>query len=236
MSGSAYSFSLTTFNPSGKLLQIEHALNAVSNGGTSIAIKTLSGVILLTEKNLPSPLMKSASIDKIFVLDEHIGCVYSGIGPDARILVAKARKICQKYVLIYGSRIPVRVLVKDIADIMQEFTQSGGVRPFGASLLVAGWDESGPSMYQVDPSGSFFAWKATAIGQSAISARSYLEKRFTADIEREDAIHVGLMTLKEICGGKMLPENIELGVVYPNGRFERMSTTNIKDYLTEVLV
>jgi len=36
---SAYSFSLTTFSPSGKLVQIEYALNAVSSGSTSLGIK-----------------------------------------------------------------------------------------------------------------------------------------------------------------------------------------------------
>lgn len=43
MADSAYSFSLTTFNPSGKLLQIEYALNAVNSGGkTSLGIKCTS--------------------------------------------------------------------------------------------------------------------------------------------------------------------------------------------------
>ena len=49
---------------------------------------------------------------------------------------------------------------------MQEYTQSGGVRPFGVSLLVAGMDGDGvPRLFQVDPSGAYFGWKATAIGK-----------------------------------------------------------------------
>ncbi|CCF39322.1 hypothetical protein CH063_10187 [Colletotrichum higginsianum] len=34
-----YSFSLTTFSPSGKLVQIEYALNAVNQGVTALGIK-----------------------------------------------------------------------------------------------------------------------------------------------------------------------------------------------------
>lgn len=53
-----------------------------------------------------------------------------------------------------------------------------GVRPYGVSLLVAGWDRHrGPSLYQVDPSGSFWAWKASAIGKNMINAKTFLEKR-----------------------------------------------------------
>ncbi|KNH06205.1 alpha 2 subunit of 20S proteasome [Perkinsela sp. CCAP 1560/4] len=234
MPDGSYSFSLTTFNPSGKLLQIEHALSAVGNGGVSLAIKTSSGIVLATEKKLPSTLMKSSDIHKVFSLDEHVGCVYSGIGPDARILIAKCRKICQKYNLTFGSLIPVRILVKEIANIMQEYTQSGGVRPFGVSILIAGWDLSGPSIYQVDPSGSFFAWNATAIGHGSMMARTYLEKRYSDELEREDAIHMALLTIKEIFSGKLDADNVEVGVVYPDSKFHLLSPSNVQDYLGEV--
>uniref|UniRef100_A0A7S4KUQ1 Proteasome alpha-type subunits domain-containing protein n=1 Tax=Paramoeba aestuarina TaxID=180227 RepID=A0A7S4KUQ1_9EUKA len=231
MPDASYSFSLTTFNPSGKLLQIEHALSAVENGGLSLAIRTPSGIVLATEKKLPSSLMKASEIHKVYSLDEHIGCVYSGIGPDARILVATSRKICQKYKLSFGAAIPTRTLVKEIANIVQEFTQSGGVRPFGVSLLIAGWDHVGPSVYQVDPGGSFFSWKASAIGHGSTSARRYLDKRYSDDLEREDAIFVAISTLKEMFNGRMTEENVEIGVVYPNGTFRLLSNGNIHDYL-----
>lgn len=54
-----------------------------------------------------------------------------------------------------------------------------GVRPFGVSLLVAGWDsDAGPTLYQVDPSGSYWAWKASAIGKNMVNAKTFLEKRY----------------------------------------------------------
>jgi 20S proteasome alpha/beta subunit len=43
--------------------------------------------------------------------------------------------------------------------------ESGGVRPFGVSLLLAGFDDNGPQLYQIDPSGSYFAWK---VGPAAL--------------------------------------------------------------------
>jgi 20S proteasome subunit alpha 2 len=63
--------------------------------------------------------------------------------------------------------------------------------------LVAGYDEEGPHLTQIDPSGAYYNWRATAVGKNAKSAKVFLEKRFKVDMEIEDAIHTALMTLKE---------------------------------------
>ena len=83
--------------------------------------------------------------------------------------VRKARKSAQAYFREYRETKPVGQLVKSTASVMQEYTQSGGVRPFGVSLLVAGMDGDGvPRLFQVDPSGAYFGWKATAIGKVCV--------------------------------------------------------------------
>merc|ERR1711865_430069 len=137
MGDSAYSFSLTTFSPSGKLVQIEYALNAVSQGATALGIKAANGVIIATEKKMPTALIDDASVSKIALLTDSIGVVYSGMSPDFRVLLRKGRKAAQEYFKVYKEEIPVNMLVKEVASIMQEFTQRGGVRPFGVSLLIA---------------------------------------------------------------------------------------------------
>ena len=71
------------------------------------------------------------------------------MGPDFRVLTMKGRKEVQKYWLTYKDQMPVSQFVKAIAAVAQEYTQSGGVRPFGVSLLVAGYDDQGPQLYQV---------------------------------------------------------------------------------------
>lgn len=168
--------------------------------------------------------------------------VYSGMGPDYRILVDRARKVSHTgYKRIYNEYPPTRILVQDVARVMQEATQSAGVRPYGVSLLVAGWDEGiepdvedevkdkvdvegkktvkktggvhkgGPMLYQVDPSGSYYPWKATAIGKSATKAKTFLEKRYSEELELEDAIHIALLTLKDNIEGEMNGDSIEIG-------------------------
>lgn len=239
-----------------------------------------NGIVLATEKKSSTPLIDASSSEKISLITPNIGMVYSGMGPDYRVLVDKARKVSHTgYKRIYNEYPPTRILVQDVARTMQEATQSGGVRPYGVSLLVAGWDDGiepeqevkdagepdaekkalkgktggilkgGPSLYQVDPSGSYFPWKATAIGKSATSAKTFLEKRYTEGLELEDAIHIALLTLKETIEGEMNGDTVEIGIVgAPAGhllsvegvegaqgpRFRKLTPREIEDYLTSL--
>ncbi|EPY20661.1 20S proteasome subunit alpha 2 [Strigomonas culicis] len=231
MSDAAYG--LTTFSPSGKLVQIEYATTAAGNGTTALGLKATDGVVIASKKRLLSPLVDSSSLQKVFVLDDHVGCTYSGIGSDCRVLVDFARKECQKYKLTYHEPIPVSQLVRIISSLYQEFTQSGGVRPFGCSLLVSGVDVNGYHLYQVDPSGTYWAWKATAVGKSSAEAKTFLEKRYTNDIELEDAVNTALLTLKEGFDGKMTVENTQVGRV-TGDRFEILSAEQLRDYLEQI--
>jgi len=242
MADSRYSFSLTTFSPSGKLVQIEYALNAVAQGVTSVGIKGTNGVVIATEKKSSSSLIDDSTLEKVAPICPNIGIVYSGMGPDARVLINKARKAAQSYKMVYMEDPPASILVREIASIMQEFTQSGGVRPFGVSLLVAGYDdENGPSLYQVDPSGTYFAWKATAIGKNMVNAKTFLEKRYNSTLELEDAVHTAIVTLKEGFEGQMNENSVEIGVIMPAANvqgsqkkegfvFRKLSSSEVKDY------
>jgi 20S proteasome subunit alpha 2 len=263
MGDSAYSFSLTTFSRTGKLLQIEYALNAVANGRTSLGICAKDGVVIATEKKLSSELVDVEQVHKVEVITPTTGFCYAGVGPDYRVLgkwerawchgeslvvaavanlptssiaVRRSRKSSQAYLRMYGEVQPVSQLVKRTANVMQEYTQRGGVRPFGISLLVGGIDEEdgSPHLYQVDPSGTYFAWKATAIGRNHLNAKNFLEKRYTEDMELEDAIHTALLTLREGFEGEMNAHNIQVGIAsQKDGKFKILTPEQIQDYLDE---
>ncbi|XP_055612544.1 proteasome subunit alpha type-2 [Uranotaenia lowii] len=233
MASERYSFSLTTFSPSGKLVQIEYALAAVSAGAPSVGIKASNGVVIATENKQKSILYEEHSVHKVEMVTNHIGMIYSGMGPDYRLLVKQARKIAQNYFLTYREPIPTSQLVQKIATVMQEYTQSGGVRPFGVSLLICGWDDGRPYLFQCDPSGAYFAWKATAMGKNAINGKTFLEKRYSEDLELDDAVHTAILTLKEGFEGQMNADNIEVGICAANG-FRRLDPSDVKDYLANI--
>nr|XP_027203251.1 uncharacterized protein LOC113797119 [Dermatophagoides pteronyssinus] len=215
------------------LVQIEYALAAVAAGASSVGIKAMNGVVMATEKKTNSILTEEHSLYKVEQVTDHIGMIYSGMGPDYRLLVRKARKIAQEYFLVYSEPIPTTQLVQRVAHIMQEYTQSGGVRPFGVSLLIAGWNDDRPYLFQCDPSGAYFAWKATALGKNHINGKSFLEKRYSEDLELEDAIQTAILTLKESFEGQMTQDNIEIGICNKNG-FKRLSPGEVKDYLATI--
>jgi 20S proteasome subunit alpha 2 len=158
----------------------------------------------------------------------------SGVGPDARVLVKSGRKFAETYRLRYGDAIPVREMVRHLASVMQHYTQSGGVRPFGVSLLVAGFDD-GPHLYQVDPSGAYWAWKASAIGKNMTNAKTFLEKRYIdEEMGIDDAIHTALLTLREGFDGQVTGENVEVAVVDADRKFRKLMPSEIADFLLEV--
>jgi len=226
-------YGLTTFSPSGKLPQLTSAMTATNEGKTSLGIKAKNGVVLCTDKKLSSKLIESADVHKLEKITPSCGFVYSGVGPDYRVLVKKARKQAQAYYLTYRGLKPIRALVQDTAAVCQEYTQSSGVRPFGVSLLVAGFDDEGPQLFQVDPSGAFFGWQASAIGKNSKNAKSFLEKRYNEDVELDDAIHTALLTMREGFEGEMNEHNIELGVIGEDRVFKVLTPAEVKDYLDE---
>jgi len=228
-------YSLTTFSPSGKLVQIDYALAAVAKGGISLGIRATNGVVIASEKKVMSVLVEDDSMEKIKLFSSNVGVAYSGMGPDFRVLARRGRKEAQKYFLQYKDIVPVSQLIREVASVMQEFTQSGGVRPFGVSLLLAGYDDDGPQLYQVDPSGSYWAWKASAIGKNSVNAKTFLEKRYDPEMELEDAIHTAILTMKEGFEGSIDENNIEIGVIGPDRKFRILSTAEVKDYVQEVL-
>ena len=225
-------FSLTTFNSKGKLKQIENALRAVANGETCVGVRFADGVVLVAEKNIKSPLVDERSLRKLQPLATHVGAGYAGLSGDFRVLAQKARKEAMVSDLTLEEPILGGALARELAKLFQEFTQSGGVRPFGISVLLAAADVDGPQLYQVDPSGVYLEWRAVAIGKSAAGAKLVLEKRFREGLERDDAINIALLALKDGFEGVMSPRNVEIGCVSMSDRvFKLLSAGEVSDCL-----
>ena len=192
----SFEFSLTTFSPTGKLLQIEYALKAVNKGKPAIGIRATNGVVIATDKKIPTDLIDDSSFQKIQNITDQSGMVYAGIGPDFRVLVRKARKNAQAYYRVYHEHQPMNQVVSDTADLMQECTQAGGVRPFGVSVLTCGYDDKAHSYTKLIPQA--YAWNGKLQqSENFVNAKTFLEKRYNEEMELEDAIHVALLTLKE---------------------------------------
>ncbi len=226
-----YDRAITVFSPDGRLFQVEYAREAVKRGATAIGIKTKEGVILIADKRVASRLLEADTIEKIYKIDEHICAATSGLVADARVLVERARIEAQINRLTYDEPISVKELAKRICDFKQQYTQYGGVRPFGVSLLIAGVD-SVPKLYETDPSGALLEYKATAIGMGRNTVMEYFEKEYRDDLSFEEALIMGLVAMGKAIESELSVDGIEVGYVKTDDKtYREMTPDELKPYI-----
>src|SRR5882672_7729969 len=218
-----YDRAITVFSPDGRLFQVEYAREAVKRGTTTVGLKFNDGVVLIVDKRITSQLIEPASIEKIFKLDDHVGCATSGLVADARVLVDRARVDSQMNRVTYDEYIEVDTLVKKICDFKQTYTQYGGVRPFGTALLIAGKDSTGLHLYETDPSGALMSYKATAIGAGRAQVMEIFETDYRESNDQNAAIGLGLKALYRATEGKLNASALEIGVVTKADAFRKLT-------------
>ncbi|MEM0466674.1 MAG: archaeal proteasome endopeptidase complex subunit alpha [Candidatus Thermoplasmatota archaeon] len=231
----AYDRAITVFSPDGRLFQVEYAREAVKRGTTTVGLKCKDGVVLIVDKRITSRLIEPDSIEKIFAIDDHIGCATSGLVADARALIDRARLDAQINEITYNEKIQVKTLVKRICDFKQTYTQYGGVRPFGTALLIAGIDETGPRLFSTDPSGALMEYKASSEGAGRAGAMAFFEEKYRDDLSLDEAIDLGIKALHKGTEGKINAEAIEIGVVKKGGKFHILSPEETRMYVIKAI-
>jgi len=230
-----YDSAITVFSPDGRLFQVEYAREAVKRGTTALGIKAKDGAVLLVDKRATTRLVEMESIEKIFQIDDHIGVAASGLVADARALVDFARIQAQTNKSTYDEPIGIETLAKEICDFKQSYTQSGGVRPFGTSLIIAGVDGDKMRIFETDPSGALLEYKATGIGSGRTEIMEFLEKKYTEDIDLDNAIILGLEALRTVTEGGLNESNIEIGVIgLSNGKFRKLTPSELKKFISDI--
>ncbi|MGC8584965.1 MAG: archaeal proteasome endopeptidase complex subunit alpha [Thermoplasmata archaeon] len=227
----AYDRAITVFSPEGRLYQVEYAREAVKMGSTTIGIKFKDGVILVIDKKVRSRLIEPKSIEKIYVIDDHIGAASSGLMADARTLVDFARINAQIEKITYGEKTSLESLVKKISDYIQQYTQYGGVRPFGTSLLIGGIDENEIGLYETEPSGAYTGYKATCIGRGRETVISLFEKEYQDNLDMEGAIMLALKGIKSVLEEPNQPLVVEIGMIRRGESFRILSQEEIDEYI-----
>ncbi len=228
--GMGYDRVVTVFSPDGRLFQVQYAMEAVKKGSTVVGVTAKDGVVLVADKRITNPLLVSSSLEKVFIIDDHIGVATSGLVADGRKLVDECRVEAQRNRILYNKRIEIPALVKFVCDLLQLYTQYGGIRPFGVSLLIAGQDESGTKLYETDPSGTPTEWKATALGEGRAEIIEFLEEKYKPDLSIDDAVTLAVKALKKVINKKLTTERIEIGVVRDK-KFRKLSKEECQKYI-----
>lgn len=168
-----YDTDCVTWSPQGKLFQVDYAMEAVKLGSICLGLRSDTHAVLCSLKRSQSEF--ACFQDKIFKIDENVGMAMSGLTADARLLCKYLRNECLNHQYTFNSGHPVGRLVQKVSEKSQHKTQSYGKRPYGVGLLVVGYDQSGPHLYETCPDGNYYEYIAHSIGARSQSARTYLE-------------------------------------------------------------
>lgn len=208
-----YDRAITMFSPDGRLLQVEYAKKTVRLGNTAIGMVCKDGVLLVTDKRIVDKLVVPEAIEKVFQIDDHIMATAAGIISDARVLIERSQIKAQQNRVTYDSPIDVLSIVKDVCNLKQLTTQSGGLRPFGVSLLIAGKDEDGLKLFETDPTGIFYQYKATVIGEGETEVEEVLHKEYRDDLTIDDGLKLAVKALKKVLNDQFAPERIDAAYI-----------------------
>jgi len=231
----AYDRGITIFSPDGRLYQVEYAREAVKRGTASIGIRTSDGVVLAVDKRIRSPLMERSSVEKIHKADDHIGIASAGHVADARQLIDFARRQAQVNQLRYGEPIGIETLTKEVTDYIQQYTQVGGARPFGVALIIGGIANGKPRLYETDPSGTPYEWKALAVGADRGDIREYLEANYSEEMVLDDGIDLALEALASVNDDELAPEGIGIATIdVETEQFRELSDADKETHLSDL--
>lgn len=186
--GTGYDLSASQFSPDGRVFQVEYALKAVENSGTAVGIRGKDGIVFGVEKLVTSKLYEAGANKRIFNIDRHIGLAVAGLLADSRQIVEIAREEASNYRYNYGTAIPLKHLTDRVSGYIHAHTLYSSVRPFGVSCILGSYDDEGPVMYMIDPSGVSWGYHGCATGKAKQAAKTEIEKLKMRDMPITDLV------------------------------------------------
>ena len=233
-----YDAGTTTFSPDGRILQVEYAIHSINQAGTAIGVQFKNGVVLAAEKKNTGKFVDYLFPEKMAKLDDHVLTALAGLTSDANHLIDYMRTASQKYLLTYNEPIPIEQLVRRVCDQKHSYTQYGGLRPYGVSFLIAGYDRfKGCQLYLTDPSGNYGGWKATAIGEKNQTAQSILKSLYKDDMSATEAMDLTVKVLcKTLDSTSLSADKLEFSVLQYSEEYGpkvRILTTNEVQFLMQ---
>jgi 20S proteasome subunit alpha 7 len=220
MSGSGYDFSTTTFSPDGRVFQVEYAVKAVDNTGTTVGLCCSDGVVIGVEKFKLSKMLVAGTSRRIVRVDKHCGMALAGFVTDARQIAIRAREEAKQHKNVYAVPMSAKMLAERLGLFVHMFTLYGGVRPFGASVLLGVMDEKGPALYGIDAPGTVLKYHGHALGKGARASKGEIEKLDLKTLTCAEAVKQIALIIHKVHDEKDKAFDLEMSWICPQSNNE----------------
>jgi proteasome beta subunit len=125
-------------------------LKVRKTGTTTVGLVCKDGVVLAADKKSTfGNLIASKETDKIYSLDDHIAMTIAGLSGDAQALV----RYMTAELKLFSIENKRRISVKGAATLLSNILHGNKYYPFYVQLIIAGFDTSGPAIFDLDPVG-----------------------------------------------------------------------------------
>ncbi|ONH64798.1 putative proteasome subunit alpha type-6 [Cyberlindnera fabianii] len=230
-----YDGDTVTYSPTGRIFQVEYALEAIKQGSAVVGLATKENAVLVALKRNAEEL--SSYQKKIIKVDDHMGIALAGLAPDARVLSNFLREQALNQRFVFDRPLSVEKAANLLADKAQKNTQGYGSRPYGVGLLIVGYDETGAHLFEFLPSGQVLEYFGCAIGARSQAGRTYLERNIDEykGSNKEELILHGLKSLRETLqqDKELNSKNTSVAVVGKDG-FELFEDDNVQQWLDKL--
>ena len=233
-----YDVDAVTWNPQGKLQQIDYAKEAVKQGSICLAIKSKTEAVMVTVKKNPSKL--ACYQEKLFKISDNIGIGISGMTADARILCKFMRITNGNHQLKFNSNISIDSLVKKVSKIFHDKTYIYGKRPFGLGILAVGYNnENEPKIYELDPAGECIEYQCYSIGAKNQTSKTFMETNlnYFKNASLNNLILFGISAIKAGYRDEkeeLSENNLEVAILTKDKGYKILSKDELAHYLQEL--
>lgn len=210
-------------------------MEAVKQGSAVVGIRSNTHVVMATLKRSASELASHQK--KLSIIDDHVGVAIAGLTADARVLSRFMRTECLDHKYVYDEPLALSRVALQVADKCQVSTQRASKRPFGVGLLIAGYDSTGPHLFQTCPSGNYYEYYAMAIGSRSQGAKTYLERTYDQfpKMGLEELTKHAVLALRETVSSskdtELTKENTAVSVVGKGVDFTIYEDDDVQPYL-----
>jgi len=165
-------------------------------GTTTVGMVCKDGVVLAAEKKSTlGYLVASKESVKILPIEDHLAMTIAGASGDAQALVRYMRAESK----LFRIQTKRKISVKGAATLLANILQSGRwtFLPYMVQLIIAGYDDSGPSIYVLDAIGSAEKEKKFfSTGSGSPMALGVLESSYKDGIPTEEGVKLAVSAIK----------------------------------------